>query len=77
LAALNTSIADELGSLFGLGDDLIGNPVMIALSPRDMVLLAARTQNSKERGVVFKIASPLIVGGGGNYKVYFGLSKAP
>jgi hypothetical protein len=77
LAALNTSIADELGSLFGLGDDLIGNPAMIALSPRDMVLLAARTQNSQERGVVFKIATPLIVGGGGNYKVYFGLSKAP
>jgi len=78
LAALNSTLGEALGKLFGLDDDLIGGPTTIALSPRDMVLLAARTPNSSERQVQFKIASPLIVGdGGGNYKVYFGMSKAP
>ncbi|KPM53364.1 hypothetical protein CcI49_30330 [Frankia sp. CcI49] len=77
LGALKPAIADELGKLLGLGDDLIGPPTTIALSPKDMVLLAARTQNSLERQVAFKIASPLIEGDGGNYKIYFGMSKAP
>jgi hypothetical protein len=77
LAALNPAIADALGKLLGLGDDLIGAETRIALSPRDMVLLAARTQNSLERQVAFKIASRLLSGHGGSYKVYFGASKAP
>jgi LGFP repeat len=77
LAKLSPAIGDELGQLFGLGDDVIGNPAIFAFSPRDMVLLAARTENSNERQVQFKIASPLLVGDEGNYKVYFGMSKAP
>jgi hypothetical protein len=77
LGALNSAIGSELGRLLGLGDDLIGPPTTIALSPKQMVLLAARTENNQERRVFFKITSPLLVGNGGNYKVYFGMSKAP
>ncbi|GAA4838804.1 hypothetical protein [Kitasatospora terrestris] len=77
LAGFSDEIGDALGELFGLSDDLIGGPATFALSPRDMVLLAARTQNSSDRQVQFKIASDLLSGDGGDYKVYFGMSKAP
>jgi hypothetical protein len=77
LAKLSPSIGDELVQLLGLGDMPIDNPTTLAFSPRDMVLLAARTQNSSERQVQFKIASPLLSGHGASYKAYFGISKAP
>jgi hypothetical protein len=75
--ALSSAIGEELSDLLGLGDDLIGPPATFAFSPRDMVFLAAEIQNSTELNVHFKVASPLLVGDGGNYKVYFGMSKAP
>lgn len=51
LEKLSPAIGDELGKLLGLSDETIGNPATFALSPRDMVLLAARTGNSSERQV--------------------------
>lgn len=75
LGMLTAPIGDALGKLLGLGDDRIGNGTLV-LSPKDMVLMAIAQHNS-ERNVGFKIASPLLVVDGGNYKVYFGGVKTP
>ena len=75
LDAVAPSVTDEINGLLGTGDDVIGQTT-IQLSPRQMVLLAARTNNSTERGVGFKVATPLLSGGGASYKVYFGLIPA-
>jgi hypothetical protein len=81
LATLNPVIAEEVGELIGLGDDLIDSPWTIALTPKDMVVMAAHQPNSVEKDVAFKVQPgqpvPLLEGHGGSYKVYFGMSKAP
>jgi hypothetical protein len=75
LALLNPTIADALESLLGLGDDLIGKG-SIVLSAKEMVLMASRP-NQVEKNVGFKIPSPLLLGDGGSYKIYFGGVIAP
>ena len=75
LDAVAPGVTDGINNLLGTGDDLIGQ-ITIHLSPRQMVLLAVRTDNSTERGVGFKVATPLLSGGGASYKVYFGLIPA-
>jgi hypothetical protein len=62
-----------IGGLIGgiVGDDKVGSSTLY-LSPKQMVLLAARTANSVERRVGYKIATPLLSGDGGSYKIYFG-----
>jgi hypothetical protein len=75
LDAVAPVVTDEINKLLGTGDDLVGQTTLY-LSPRQMVLLAARTNNSAERGVGFKVATPLLSGGGASYKVYFGLIPA-
>jgi LGFP repeat len=68
-------VTEELNRLLDLGDDKLG-AVTTSLTPKQMVVLAARTQNSNERGVGFKVATPLISGDGASYKVYYGLVPA-
>ena len=75
LDAVAPTVTNEINKLLGTGDDLIG-ATNIYLSPKQMVVLAARTNNSVERNVGFKTATPLLSGGGGSYKVYFGLIPA-
>jgi hypothetical protein len=48
----------------------------VALSSKQMVVLAARTENSTFRGVGFKAETPLFDAEGASYKAYFGLVPA-
>ena len=75
LAAVAPAVSDELHKALDLGDDKIGE-VTLALSAKQMVVLAARTGNSVERGVGFKISTPLLSAHGADYKVYFGVVPA-
>lgn len=75
LGALMPSLGGAINNLLNLGDDRIasGN---LTLSARQMVLLAARTDNSTFKGIGFKAQSPLLAGSGASYKAYFGLVPA-
>lgn len=75
LNVLGPEVAEEINKLLGTGDDLLGSAVIV-LTAKDMVLLASRTPNLTEKGVYFKIASPLMSGDGSSYKVYFGVEPA-
>lgn len=75
LAAVAPGVAKELHAALNLGDDKIG-VATIALSAKQMIVLAARTANSVERGVGFKVATPLLSAHGADYKVYFGVVPA-
>lgn len=68
-------VAEELNNLVHLGDDRIGEATL-NVTAKHMVVLAARTNNSTERGIDFKLVSPLLSGDGASYKVYFGLVPA-
>lgn len=63
---------DLTGRITGAGDDVIGSAA-ISLSAKQMVMLAARTPNSTEWSVGFKVATPLLTGEGASYKAYFGV----
>ncbi len=75
LGALMPSLGGAINNLLNLGDDRIssGN---LTLSAREMVLLAARTDNATFKGIGFKAQSPLLSGDGASYKAYFGLVPA-
>lgn len=73
--AVKNPVAEALGKLLGLGDDIIGNGTIV-LSPKDMVTMAIRP-NVSERQINFKVPSQLLLGQGGSYKVYFGGVKTP
>ncbi len=75
LAAVAPGVSKELHKALNLGDDRIG-AVTLALTAKQMIVLAARTTNSVERGVGFKVATPLLSAHGANYKVYFGVVPA-
>jgi hypothetical protein len=75
LGALMPAIAEAINNLFDFGDDRIGGST-VTLSARQMVLLAARTNNSTFKGIGFKSETPLIAGSGASYKVYFGIVPA-
>ena len=65
------ALAKSVNGLFGFGDDEIGRQTIV-LTGKDMIL-AARRNNSTQRGIGFKFASNNLKGGSSNYKVYFGL----
>lgn len=75
LGAVTPKGAEFLNDLADFGDNKI-NETTLAITPKQMVVLAARTVNSEERGVGFKLATPLLSGLGASYKVYFGFAPA-
>jgi hypothetical protein len=75
LGILMPQIAGAINNLFDFGDDRIGGAT-VTLSAKQMVLLAARTNNSTFNGIGFKAETPLIAGDGASYKIYFGIVPA-
>lgn len=75
LAAVAPTVGEELNNLLDMKDDKVGEATL-AVSAKEMVVLAARTVNSWELGVGFKLVTPLISGAGASYKVYFGIVPA-
>ncbi|HET7028055.1 MAG TPA: hypothetical protein VFI28_10240, partial [Candidatus Limnocylindrales bacterium] len=75
LGSLMPSIGGALSDAFDWGDDKIGGATT-TLTAKQMVLLAARTNNSTFNGIGFKAQSDLISGLGASYKVYFGVVPA-
>jgi hypothetical protein len=75
LQAAAPAIGAEINSLADFGDDVIGEATL-ALSAKEMVVLAARTPNSNFKNIGFKRETNLISGLGASYKVYFSLVPA-
>jgi len=75
LGAVAPKVTNAVNDLLDLGDDKMGEATL-AMTAKDMVVLAARTGNFWERGVGFKRATPLLGAGGGSYKAYFGIVPA-
>lgn len=75
LGTLMPGIGGAISDLFDWGDDRIGGSTT-TLSARQMVLLAARTENSTFNGIGFKAESGLMSGHGASYKSYFGVVPA-
>ncbi len=75
LGSLMPSIGGAISDAFDWGDDSIGGST-VTLSARQMVVLAARTQNSDFKNIGYKVESGLISGSGASYKVYFGIVPA-
>jgi LGFP repeat len=75
LGALMPGLAGAINDLFDFEDDQIGGAT-VTLSAKQMVLLAARTNNSTFKGIGFKAETPLITGLGASYKIYFGIVPA-
>ncbi len=75
LGELMPDLADALNHVFDWEDDKIGART-ITLSARDMVLLAARTENSWFNGIGYKRETGRISGDGANYAVYLGVVPA-
>lgn len=75
LGSLMPKIAGAINDLFDFSDDRIGGAT-VTLSARQMVFLAARTNNSTFKGIGFKVETPLITGLGASYKIYFGIVPA-
>lgn len=75
LGSLMPGLGAAISDLFDWGDDRIGSTT-ITIGARDLVLLAARTQNSTHGGIGFKRESALISGEGASYKVYVGVVPA-
>jgi hypothetical protein len=72
LDPLMPGISEAINDLFDWGDNRIG-AAALSLSPKDMVVLASRTENSTFNNIGFKTQSEWISGLGGSYKVYFGI----
>ena len=72
LGALMPSIGGAISDWMNFGDDRIGSST-ITISARQMVVLAARTENSNFGGIGFKAESTLVSGSGASYKAYFGI----
>ena len=75
LAAAVPVVATELNRLLDTADDKLGEATQ-AISPKQMVVLAARTANSSFRGIGFKLETPLLSDGDASYKAYFGFVPA-
>lgn len=75
LAAVVPKVADALNKLLDLKDDKLGETTL-ALSAKEMVILAARTVNSNFRSIGFKRETELLTGDNAAYKVYFGFTPA-
>jgi hypothetical protein len=74
------ALGAELNSLFDLGDEVIGRihggRRVLVFSPKEMVLLAARTPKSTFNNIGFKRETELFSGEGASYKVYFSVDRA-
>jgi hypothetical protein len=68
-------IENEIQNTLHFGDDELGT-ASIALSEKQMVVLAARTARSSFRGVTFKLETPLLSKDGASYKVCFNIEPA-
>jgi hypothetical protein len=75
LGSLMPAISDSANNLFNWGDDRI-NGSTTTLSARQMVLLAARTNNTVHENIGFKAQSAPLIGQGARYHVYYGLIPA-
>lgn len=75
LGALMPSVSNAINDLFDFGDDKIGGANM-TISAKQMILLAARTNNSQFYNLGYKLESDLMSGGGASYKAYFGVVPA-
>ena len=75
LQAAKPTLTNELNKLLDTQDDRLGTFTR-TLTAKEMVVLAARVLNSEEKGIGYKIASPLISSQGASYKVYFGVVPA-
>ncbi len=75
ITPLMPDLADAINDALDTGDDEIASGNVV-LTGRQMVLLAARTQNSNHHGIGFKAETPLLSGDGASYKAYFGLVPA-
>jgi hypothetical protein len=75
LATVVPKVSQSLSDLLDLQDDKLGQTTL-AVSAKQMVVLAARTVNSTTGGVGFKLQTAELTGGGSRYKVYFGVVPA-
>ena len=66
---------DAINAIAGNADDLVGSRT-ITLSPRDMVMKAARENNREWQSIGYKFETGNISGSGGTYNVYFGIVPA-
>ena len=72
LTAAAPAVGEALSGALDTGDDEIGKTV-IALSAKQMVLLAARTPYRAAMGVPLKLETELLSGGGASYKACFAM----
>jgi hypothetical protein len=70
--ALGGAVGATLHGALDLGDDWLG-ACDTQLTPKEMVLLAARTSNSESKGIGHKFESPLFQRDGATYRAYFGI----
>jgi hypothetical protein len=70
LSSLVPTITEALNSLLDLHDDTLGKQDNV-LTAKELVVLAARTQNSTKHGVGYKVETPSFVGEGSEYRVYY------
>ncbi len=75
LGSLMPSIGGAISDLFDWGDDRLGS-ADIVVPAKQLVLLAARGQNSTSNGIGYKLETSLISGSGASYKAYFGVVPA-
>jgi hypothetical protein len=65
-------IVNFINKLLDTDDDVLGK-VVVHLSAKEMILLAARTAPSNHWGIIWKTETPLLSAQGGSWKVYFTL----
>jgi hypothetical protein len=75
LAEVGPDITNFINDLLDFGDDKMGEDT-VAMSAKDMVLLATRRENSWFRGVGFKRETRILGSDGASYKAYFGIVPA-
>ncbi|TFC61192.1 hypothetical protein E3O62_05875 [Cryobacterium sp. TMT2-15-1] len=73
---LKKPTADFLNATLGTGDDHLGSAV-ITLTPKQLVVLAARTPTSSFKGLTYKVETPVLGSSeGATYKIYVTLGTA-
>lgn len=76
IPVLKKPTAEFLNATLGTDDDLIGSAV-ITLTPKELVVLAARTPASSFKGVTYKVETPILgASEGATYKLYLTLGTA-
>jgi LGFP repeat len=70
------AVAEAISDVLDLKDDKIGSG-NLQLTPKMTVVQAARPRYRNERGLKFTHETPLLVGGGASYKLYFEVVALP